>query len=283
MGNRATALRTRAIGFGSVLIVSICVVLAAPVFAFTTKVMSGVTIPKEAKGSATATCPSGEHVGFGGVVAEFQGPPNSGPIVFPEGMRRTATGKWSVYGQSGSTHVGSRLTAVAYCLPTTFAPSIVSTTVTVSGFHFGSATATCPTGKVLVAGGYNTGAAIDHIELVAQLERLSSTQWHVSVTNLDSGATKLTAYAYCGKGPAPQVASTTITLGGSHGGFARVHCPAGKTIVFGGLTETSPVDGVHGAAVAPFSWTAASNTEWDVYGYNAGDRNGTLQALIYCR
>jgi hypothetical protein len=177
---------------------------------------------------------------------------------------------------------GSRLTAVAYC-DRGKVPSVASQTVPVPGQRSATATATCPAGKVVVGGGYNTGATTQHQESVVRLERSSSTQWRVSAANLVSRSTSLTAIAYCGPGPAPKVHSATVSMAGGHGATARVHCPSGTSIVFGGLLATSPA--AHGtvALVVPFSWTAASKSEWDVTGVNLGGATGTLVALAYCR
>jgi hypothetical protein len=53
--------------------------------------------------------------------------------------------------------------------------------------------------------------------------------------------------------------------------------------VFGGLVAHSPAVGKKAAVIAPFSWTASSNTQWVVSGYNAGGVAGTLDAVAYCR
>jgi len=203
--------------------------------------------------------------------------------VFPTGMRRTATGKWSVYGQSGSSKMGSRLTAVAYCDHGTAASIVKEKKVSVGAFANASVAATFPVGTVVVAGGINSRAGLNHIELVTRLDRPTPRQFRASVVNITASSTVLTAYAYCGGGVAPTVHKRTVTLAARKGGIARAYCPAGTKLVFGGLLQTSPVSGSHGADVAPFSWTAPSNTEWNVTGYNAGDRAGTLSALAYCR
>ena len=228
----------------------------------------------------TATCPKGEHVSFGGVIAEFKPPPGVGtrPLVFAEGMRRTAADRWTVSGQSGTKSVGSHLTSIAYC-DRGRVPTSVSKKVGLAANQVGSATATCPAGLVVVGGGFNSGAAPGHLELVVQLARVTSTQWRVTLRNIAPGATSVTAIAYCGHGPAPKVQVSAVGMAAKKGGTARASCPAKTSLVFGGLVALSPSS----ADLEPFSWTAASTTQWAVGGYNDGGSNGTMEALAYCR
>ncbi len=278
--SRARA-RRRFVGAAGVA-VAVCIALAAPGFAFASRATRGVVVPKLSSGSVTATCPKGEHVSFGGVVAQFQAPPRSGAIVLPEGMRRTAPDRWTVSGTSSSAVTGSRLTAIAYCAQGAV-PASTSASVKLEGSSSGSAIAACPSGTVVVGGGYNAGASPTHSEVVVRLDAPTARQWRVTALNISGAATTLTALAYCARGVAPAVRSTSLTLNAHKGGTARVSCPKGKSIVFGGLAAHSPLIGKQNAVVAPFSWTAASNSQWVVTGYNAGDVPGSLEALIYCR
>jgi hypothetical protein len=76
-----------------------------------------------------------------------------------------------------------------------------------------------------------------------------------------------------------------LTIAGHKGGTARVSCPAGTSLVFGGVIVSppsrSPVKKF--SAVVPFSWAAQSTTRWVVTGYNLGTNSGTLAAVAYCR
>ena len=229
----------------------------------------------------TATCPSGEHVSFGGLVAQFQAPPRSGPIVLPEGMRRTAANRWTVTGVSSSNKIGSRLTAVAYC-DTGTTPRTVSRSVKMAAFATVTATAACPAGTVVAGGGFSSGASLEHQELVVQLAA-TSTQWSVTLRNITGAATSLNVYAYCAHAAAATPHTTTIALAPHKGGTARVGCPSPTKLVFGGLYAHSPAQGTKAAALAPFSWTAATTRQWVVTAYNAGDLEGHLDAIAYCR
>ena len=259
----------------------VCVALAAPAFAFASKSTRGVVVPKLLSRSVTATCPKGEHVSFGGVVAQFASPPHSGPIVLPEGMRRTAPGRWTVTGTSASDVTGSRLTAEAYCDRGPVSAT-VSNSVKVAGFRSGSAIATCPAGTIVVGGGYSAGASKKNQEIVARLAAVSPRQWAATVFNISAAATTLTALAYCAKHAPVLGYVTAVTLAAHKGGTARVSCAKGTSLVFGGLYANSPTVGKKVAAIAPFSWTAASRTQWVVTAYNAGDVAGSIDALAYC-
>src|SRR6185312_1569676 len=76
--------------------------LGAPGFAYSSRAGHSVVIPPLRTASTTATCPKGQHVGFGGVVAPVKAPYGKGSLVFPTAMRRTASNKLTVTGQSGT-------------------------------------------------------------------------------------------------------------------------------------------------------------------------------------
>jgi len=272
--------RFTAVTSGAVVIV--CVALATPAIAFASKATRGVVVPKLATRSVTTTCPRGEHVSFGGVVAQFVAPPHSGAIVLPEEMRRTAANQWTVSGTSESNVAGSRLTAVAYC-DRGSVPSSVSNSVSIGGLRAGSAIATCPAGTVVVGGGYDSDASAANQEIVVRLEALSARQWAVTVLNISSAATTLTALGYCARRSVAHEQSTTLKLAAHKGGTARVTCPKSTSLAFGGLAANSSTSGSKTAVIAPFSWTAVSATQWVVTAYNAGEATGSLDAFAYCR
>ena len=235
------------------------------------------------QGAATAVCPKGEHVSSGGIIGQFRPPVGEGPEMFPEGMRRTAANKWTVYGLNNAALTGSRLTAVAYC-DHGAVPTVAQHTVSLPGLKVASAVATCPAGSVVVGGGYNSASSPGHLEIVIRFALLSPRDLVVSMGNFRTAATTLTAIAYCGHGVAPTEASSAVTLGAHKGGTARVNCPSGTSIVFGGVVTNSPGTSVKSFAnLAPFSWSAASTKQWVVTGYNVGNLAGTLFAVAYCR
>ena len=263
-------------------IVLLCVALAAPAFAFVARAKHTVVVRKTAQGAVSATCPRGEHASFGGVVAQFSAPPGSGAYMFPTGMRRTANDRWTVYGKNESDLVGSRLTSIAYC-DHGAVPRVASKTVSLPGLRSGSVIATCPAGTFVVGGGFNSGAAPKHLAALAHLNRLSPTQWIVTMINLFPAATTITAIAYCSASTAITTVSNILKVAARRSGTVRVSCPAGLSVVFGGLLASSAASAGHLGFALPFSWNAASNTQWVVSGYNIGDQPAYITAIVYCR
>jgi len=274
------------VGLASGAIVVVCVALAVPAFGFASRSTHTVVVSELKNGAATATCPRGEHVSFGGVIGEFKPPPKTTghPALYPTSMRRTAPNRWTVTGQSETIGTGSHLSAVAYCDPGTV-PRRASNTVRLPGNDAKTAIATCPPGTVVVGGGYSSGSSFPNVEYLGQLDLNSSTQLAVTMVNLVKAATIVTAIAYCAAGVAPTEHTTTLTLAGRKGGTARVRCPTGTSLVFGGVLVSPPSGSSvkDFSAVVPFSWTAQSTTQWVVSGYNLGSNSGTLAAVTYCR
>ena len=260
-------------------VVLLCVALAAPVFAYVSSATRAVTVPKHGHRAVTATCPRGQNVTSGGVIAQFDVAHDA--IVYPTGMRKTAAGSWSVYGSSLSTTRGSQLTAVAYCANVN--PVITATkTVKVREGQSGAATATCPAGTVVVGGGFNT-RAFPHFEDVKGMERRTARTWRVTILNITGGGTSITAIAYCGHGAVPVMRAHAIRIASGGGGTVRARCPAGTQLLFGGEVSAAPGVAVKLAHVFPFRFSAESKTSWAVAAGNGGGTAGTLTALAYCR
>jgi hypothetical protein len=212
--------------------------------------------------SSTAKCPAGEHVLSGGFLNGVAG------------MRRVTSNEWRVdgYNLGGSGNPKSiRLTSYANC-GTGPVPEERTKTVEISSF--GIATATCPSGKVVIGGGF---AASPHaVVAITRLERTASNKLRVSAY-LRYGMTKqakLTAIAYCGAGPAPTPVSKTRTLG-ADGGIVRAACPAGKSVTFGGVIAAASGS----APPLVFAMQTEGPTRWKVRESTAG----TLTSLAYCR
>jgi len=254
-----------------------CVVIAAPVDAFVSRrtrvtiVPVPVEYPNETFGSSTATCPSGQHVLFGGFKNGFS-------------MRRTANNRWTVYGSnSAAPPYGSApisLSSYVYCGYGPI-PSKATSTVEIRyrpgrGWS-GSATARCPAGTVVVAGGF---ATTPHTSItVTDLERVASDLWRVSGGS-GGVTTSLTSIAYCGPGPAPKLVSQTVETGGVISA-ARATCPVGRHLVFGGAILT----GVNDVFLQTLRVPAKTKNAWAVTGYggNGRPRSAKLTALAYCR
>jgi len=252
-----------------------CVVVAAPVYAFVSRRTHVSAVPPSAEeavtfGSSTATCPAGQHVLFGG----FDGG--------EAGMRRTADNRWTVY--SFTVHVpdasasSTSVASMVYCGYGPVASKVTSTVeirYRLSKPATGSATARCPSGTVVVAGGFATTP--HSVVLVDALSRVAPDLWRVSARLMLGTHTALTSIAYCGPGPAPKLVSRSIRS--LLGGTARATCPAGTTLAFGGgiVEGSSAFDDTSLQTLR-----AETRSRWSVGGYDGGPR-GKLTALAYCR
>jgi hypothetical protein len=194
-------------------------------------------------------------------------------------MRRTANNRWTVYAWNVNLEPVANssplsLSSFAYCGYGPVASKATSTVEIRPRSHpsgnSGSATARCPAGTVVVAGGFATTP--NTFVFVTGLERVAADLWRVSAWTW-STHTALTSIAYCGPGPAPKLVSRTIkTL---TDGPARATCPIGKHLVFGGAIVKGFGD--------EFLETMRARTQstWSVGGLSQGRR--TLIALAYCR
>jgi hypothetical protein len=237
------------------------VLLAVPAWAYGTQRSRTVTIksgPQPVFRSATARCPSAQNVLFGGY--------RNGVA----GMRRSANNEWTV---SGFNLGGGplKMTSFAYCGKGSIPKPYTKTTVITS---YGTATAKCPAGKVVLAGGFRTSP--NTVFAVQRLMRVGTDRWQVS-GYLRYGITKRTelkAIAYCGKGPAPTAVSSTITMG-NDGGRTKAACPSGTRIRFGGVLAQAAKP----RTVLVFLMRVEDGNSWAV----ANSTAGKLTAIAYCR
>ena len=192
-------------------------------------------------------------------------------------MRRTANDRWSVYGKNESDLVGSRLTSIAYC-DHGAVPRVASKTASLPGLRSGSVIATCPPGTFVVGGGFNSGATPKHLAALAHLNRLSPTQWIVTMINLFPAATTITA--------------DRVLLGqhGDHDGLEHRETCCPKKRDRAGQLPRRLVTGVRraprelGSDGRPSRVLGTSvqlerprsSTQWVVSGYNIGDRPAYL-------
>jgi hypothetical protein len=157
--------------------------------------------------TAVATCPSGTVVFGGG----FSAPLLSGSTaiaVFES--YRSAPGSWTAsalrLGGSGAA------ASVAYCRRSSRPIADVTATGAVpSGTaKTGSATATCPSGTRLVAGGFQSSRGPGTAALAVPWTNMASgSSWSLVSANNSSGAQTITAHAYCLAGiRAPTVVSS---------------------------------------------------------------------------
>jgi len=255
-----------------------CVVVAAPVSAFVSRRthVAGESAP-ETYVSSTATCPSGQHVLFGGFDGSSPG--------LATGMRRTASNGWTVDAYNpGNPENGTfepfpiKVSSMVYC---GFGPVPSKATRTVElrypGRVFGSVTARCPAGTVVVAGGFASTPQSD--VAVTGLDRVAAGLWRVSAylpfAFAGHAVVALTSIAYCGPGPAPKLASRTVD-DVVVDRTARATCPVGTKLAFGGAIIPFGFEGVGSLKTL----SAETRSTWSVSG-NAD--SGKLTALAYCR
>jgi len=245
-------------------VVLACVAVGVPALAYTSRSTHTVVIRSGKApvfGSSSATCPRGQQVLFGGF---------SNGVA---GMRRTASNRLTVDGYNlGGPPLW--LTSFAYC---GHGPVATKATRTIKITSYGTATAKCPAGKVVLAGGFaaspRTVLAVTRLERVG-VDRLRVTAYlRYAITK----STLLTAIAYCGTGPAAKLVSQTLTLPKAGGG-ATATCPAGKKLTFGGVIAKAA--GYHPLV---FSMVAVNQNAWRVRESTDGRAVATLTSLAYCR
>jgi hypothetical protein len=113
---------------------------------------------------------------------------------------------------------------------------------------------------------------------VTRLQRVGSNRLRVSAY-LRYGISKhslLTAIAYCGAGPAPRLVSHTASLG-TDGGNSQATCPAGTTLLFGGVVATAPYPPL------VFIMAAIGQSTWRVRESTDKKSPAQLTSLAYCR
>jgi hypothetical protein len=262
------------------LVLLLFIVVAVPVWAYSSSVEEQRVIPAFSVRTVTANCPPGQHVTLGGIGAPLTVPLLSpGPSVFPQQMFMNSTQtKWTVVAiNAGDAGV---MASRVYCgvhPPRT----VVARTVQVGAFSANGAFARCPEGQVVLAGGYRVPARLEVV--VNKLRRTNARTLEVRGFNLADVSSTLRAIAYCGPGPAPteHVAEIFIDESATSVTPVKATCPAGKKLIFGGFHGQFPGGSADGA-VLPFGLLARQSKEWIVRGFNPGS-SGFLRAIAYCR
>jgi len=163
--------------------------------------------------TATATCAAGT-VAIGGGFSTNAVNPGTFSIVIDD--YRVGTQQWSVSAIFGSmVSVNGSINAVAYCRPSNRTINDVTgsgNTPAVS-IAAGSATATCPSGQKLVAGGFQSTHTSSAVVIVQQNSSTQPGAWTVAGINNTSVSQTLTAHAYCMAGlkKTPKVLSATTS------------------------------------------------------------------------
>ncbi|CAN5643468.1 hypothetical protein BH10ACT11_BH10ACT11_07150 [soil metagenome] len=150
--------------------------------------------------SATATCPHGDRIVFGGFRGDLTG---MNQYVTPLVARAKAKGeKWKVTGLNEGQNSAGDLTAVAYCGNAKKVKERSDTEVLGAYPDEGTASATCKKSERLAFGGFDVnvpGTSDDYVTII-EMKRKGSRTWSVTATNDGAPANNdVTAYAYCAK------------------------------------------------------------------------------------
>jgi hypothetical protein len=146
-----------------------------------------------------------------------------------------------------------------------------------------TATARCPSGKLLVGGGFTSPPAQGAALIVHDSYRSSPTAWTVGgVIATGAGSSAVTAHAYCRKAKGRPVSdvSTSASLAGN--GEIKTLSPSCSTgrLIGGGFQSTLAPSGT--GYVFPQVNQAASPNTWTVTGVAADSGPRTLTAHAYC-
>jgi hypothetical protein len=202
--------------------------------------------------TVTATCPSGDPALSGGWAVDD-------PLAFVTASYSSGASAWTVVahdeGQDGQSHPVT-VTAYADCLQANFTATtqIISLTIPAPSPH--TATLSCPSGTVVMGGGYRGNAA------TASFPRASQpfhNNWQAVLWQQPSSSIKPTLFAVCATNhlSAASQPSAAHTFGLFANGTVSVACPAGQVLVGGGSAESGAGNVVTDAATSNDShWRA---------------------------
>jgi hypothetical protein len=251
--------------------------------------------------AAVATCPSGTVVVGGGFSAPF----TTGDNIAVNSSYRSRLESWRVEAQ---VYFGEgSATSIAYCRRTAKQITDLSGAGTVPGptDGVGTATASCPSGFQLIAGGFRTETNVGANNFAIPFASTSTAPgtWSVTAVNNSSTAIPLTAHAYCVQGIRPPTileASNNAVVSAYSGVSATTGaCPAplkpkkgkkgkkkkrkkvpAQVLSAGGFstTDTPTSSGAFGI----FSESKISGTGWlatDTNGFDPGNIQVTSQGI----
>ena len=145
-----------------------------------------------------------------------------------------------------------------------------------------TATATCPTGKQAVGGGFSAPLIEEGALIVHSSYRSAPGAWTVEAQNA-AGSGAVTAHAYCrnaSAGPVTDAATATALSTSGETKTVTSTCPPGTGLIAGGFQSTVPPSA--DAVVFPQVSLASSPTAWTVTGVENQDGAITLTAHAYC-
>lgn len=160
------------------------------------KVTKTVTVSPSSHGLATAVCPAGTNVMYGGYKTTFAPAPN-GTEITVEGLTRPTARSWRVAGFNYRGLAGP-LEAIAYCGK---GPKLTPHTATVptGSYSQAYATAACPAGQHVLLGGFSAPYST-YGPVFNSMDTPTRRTWKVGVFDYSPAPTNhhVTAIAYCG-------------------------------------------------------------------------------------
>jgi hypothetical protein len=241
-----------------------------------TYAMSGT----DAKERFTVRCPGKKQLPYsGGMATDPVGPNGEG--VYPHSYERLGVQRgWHVtpvlYGGSASRSV----TLQVVCGPRLGPVSSPHSTVFVAPGQTRTATATCPRGNRLLAGGFQrTNFITRGGNYVTESRATSDRSWQVSGSAFGSFGGELTAIAYCLRSRAPLVSEVSSQTSLPHEDSATTTtsaCPPGATMVAGGFSTTPT-----GAALVSSAYFNPEGT-WSATAFNEFGPDAAVSSHGYC-
>jgi hypothetical protein len=162
--------------------------------------------------------------------------------------------------------------------------TVTATGNTVSGSTgaVSTAVATCPSGTVVIGGGFSAPLLSSTSQIgVVDSYRTAPGSWTVSAVEL-GGSGAVTADAYCRrttKSITDVAATGTVPGGTATSGSAAATCPAGTQLVAGGFQSSR---GPTPAALALPLTNMASGSTWTLVSVNNATTAQTITAHAYC-
>jgi hypothetical protein len=164
-----------------------------------------------------------------------------------------------------------------------------SSTAAGSSGSQGTATATCPTGKQALGGGFSSSPSPKLSDPLAYPffwgnYRNSPTSWLAAMSNVGTTARTVTSYAYCATGLKIAETSADAALPASAGSVSSAialtpPCSKGRALLGGGFSNP-PITTT--GAVAILTGSSSTNGTWQVEAFNFSTHAGTLGSRGYC-
>ena len=238
----------------------------------------------DTKQRLTVRCPGKRALPYsGGMVTDPLGPNGEG--VYPHSYERLGVQRgWHVtpvlYSPSVQRSMSRSVTLQVICGPRLGPVSSPHSTVFVAPGQTRTATATCPRGNRLLAGGFQrTNFVTRGGNYVTESRAASDRSWQVSGSAFGNFGGELTAIAYCLRSGGPlitEVDSQTSLPVEESATTTTPACPAGSSIVAGGFT-TSPT----GAALVSSAYFNP-NGSWSATAFNEFGPDAEISARAYC-